>query len=301
MHAARPSEGERFYLRALLANRASSSFEDCRTVAGTVYPTFQQAAIELGLFAHDREGEFAMLEAIQQLRTPYQLRILFVHLLINDGIPTPLALWDLISYELSFDFILRHHNVTNIGENAALAEIKHCLEEYGKRLSDYGLPQPMEYTAEIEHELGRWDSIRPQLLASAESACELLNDEQLGIFNRVVVAALNGEPLCLFVDGKAGRGKTFMVNCVCNFLRGNRKIVIATATSAYAAQLYPGGRTAHSAFRVRSSAEPFDILLMCFGSLTDSCCREQQVAHVRHRHWLRSCRAHSTSCCRNLG
>ncbi|KAJ3553472.1 hypothetical protein NM688_g3598 [Phlebia brevispora] len=36
----------------------------------------------------------------------------------------------------------------------------------------------------------------------------------------------------------------------CDFLRAKAIIVLATATSAFAAQLYPGGRTAHSTFKI---------------------------------------------------
>ncbi|KAJ6611585.1 hypothetical protein B0H10DRAFT_1809232, partial [Mycena sp. CBHHK59/15] len=51
-----------------------------------------------------------------------------------------------------------------------------------------------------------------------------------------------------FVDGKAGRRKTTLVNVLCDMLRSMGRIVILTATAAFAAQLYPGGGTTHSAF-----------------------------------------------------
>jgi hypothetical protein len=65
----RPSKGELFYLRALLQHKPSSSFADVRTVNNVEYPTFQDPAIELRLFADSNEGMYAMLEAIQTLRT----------------------------------------------------------------------------------------------------------------------------------------------------------------------------------------------------------------------------------------
>ena len=40
--------------------------------------------MQLGLFATEKEGEYALLKAIQNLKTPCQLRLLFVHLLINN-------------------------------------------------------------------------------------------------------------------------------------------------------------------------------------------------------------------------
>ncbi|KAI0779786.1 PIF1-like helicase-domain-containing protein, partial [Fomes fomentarius] len=78
-----------------------------------------------------------------------------------------------------------------------------------------------------------------------------LNAEQYGIYTEIMDAVTNRKPLCAFVDGKAGRGKTFLVNTICNKLRSEGHIVLPTATSAFAAQLYPGGKTTHSVFKVR--------------------------------------------------
>ena len=65
----------------------------------------------------------------------------------------------------------------------------------------------------------------------------------------------------MFVDGKAGRGKTFLVNTLCAWVRAEGRIALPTATSAFAAQLYPGGRTTHSTFGVCVSpmTNSFDI------------------------------------------
>jgi hypothetical protein len=62
-------------------------------VDGIELPTFQEAATALGLFANEKEAEYALMEAIQTLKTPWKLHLLFVHLLVNDYIPTPLAHW----------------------------------------------------------------------------------------------------------------------------------------------------------------------------------------------------------------
>ncbi|KAH9920035.1 DNA helicase Pif1 like protein, partial [Amylocystis lapponica] len=76
------------------------------------------------------------------------------------------------------------------------------------------------------------------------------NAEQRDIFNIVVNAAHDGCPLSAFVDGQAGCGKTFLVNTICDYLCSAGHVVLPMVTSAYAAQLYPGGRTTHSAFKV---------------------------------------------------
>ena len=53
-----------------------------------------------------------------------------------------------------------------------------------------------------------------------------------------------------FVDGQAGSGKTFLYQTICAKLRSDRKIVLCVASSGIAALLLPGGRTAHSMFKI---------------------------------------------------
>ena len=73
IHDVPPSHGENFYLRTLLQHRPALSFEDARTIDGTLYGTYQEAATELGLFATEKEAKYALLEGIQTLKTPHQL------------------------------------------------------------------------------------------------------------------------------------------------------------------------------------------------------------------------------------
>jgi Cdc6-like AAA superfamily ATPase len=87
----------------------------------------------------------------------------------------------------------------------------------------------------------------------AENTVKIFKPQQLTIYDQILSAVLENRPLYAFVDGKAGRGKTTLVNTLCNKLRSLGRIVIPTATAAFAAQLYPGGRTTHSAFKVRSA------------------------------------------------
>ena len=61
----------------------------------------------------------------------------------------------------------------------------------------------------------------------------------------------SNQQILIFIDGRAGRGKTFLINALCYYLHSRSLIVLATATSAFAAQLHPGGRTTHSTYKVR--------------------------------------------------
>jgi hypothetical protein len=51
------------------------------------------------------------------------------------------------------------------------------LEEYGKTLSDYGLPEPMSYGREVEHELAKWALDHDGLFLHADAAANTFNFE----------------------------------------------------------------------------------------------------------------------------
>jgi hypothetical protein len=249
LHSARPSDGERFYLRRLLQVRSAYSYDDLKTVDGVLHPTFQEAAKAFGLFNDEAEAEYAMHEAVSQLSTPRQLRFLFADLLLNDVASTPLALWQRFADSISLDFTICLHSPV-LGQNAALREMASFMREHGKTLEQFGLPAVEQFGREVEHEHATWDPHTDHLLHRATDAFHTFNAEQRSIFLDVADAFQSSRPLLIFIDGKAGRGKTFLVNAICDYIRSQRRIVLPTATSAFAALLYPGGRTTHSAFKV---------------------------------------------------
>jgi len=246
----RPSQGDLFYLRTILQNRSSLSFEDARTVDGFIKDTYQDAARAMGLFADRNEAQMAMEEAIQNLKTPRQLRLLFVHLLVNDCVPSPISLWDIFHYSMSVDFRLQSGNNADIAYTRTLENINMLLEEFRHSPADYGLPVSPSHTSEVLHEVLHWGLQRQELEQQASSARNSMTSEQASIFDCIVNAVSSNASLLAFVDGKAGRGKTYLVNAICNKVRSLGRIVLPTATAAFAAHLYPGGRTTHSTFKV---------------------------------------------------
>lgn len=52
------------------------------------------------------------------------------------------------------------------------------------------------------------------------------------------------------MSGYGGTGKTFLWGAIVAWLRACRKIVLTVASSGVASLLLPGGRTAHSRFKV---------------------------------------------------
>ena len=53
-----------------------------------------------------------------------------------------------------------------------------------------------------------------------------------------------------FVDGPGGTGKTFLYKALLARVRSEGLIAIATTTSGIVASILPGGRTAHSRFKI---------------------------------------------------
>ena len=246
------TRGELFYLRTLLLSRPGINWIDLRTIDGIVYSSFQAAATTLGLFSDQNEAQFCMQEAVGTLRTPHQLRILFIHLLTNSCTDTPLQLWNEFRDKISEDFILAAIGDVERGYNETLKTLGLFLQGHGKCLGEYGLPQPVADNNEVECKLRRWLLQAAALQEQVHIGLLLFNSEQRAIFQQVQYAILTNEPLLMFVNGKAGRGKTFLVNTLCAWVRSTGRIALPTATSAFAAQLFPGGKTTHSTFGVSS-------------------------------------------------
>ena len=76
----------------------------------------------------------------------------------------------------------------------------------------------------------------------------------------------SNQQVLLFIDGHAGQGETFLINAICYYLCSQSLIVLTTTTSAFAAQLYPEGRTTHSTYKVyfHHSAIFFIHKIICF-------------------------------------
>ena len=245
------SHGELFYLQSLLLSQPTTSWEDVQTVGNTVYPSFQATCIlALGLFTDKDEAQVCMQEAINTLCTPYQLHILFIHLLTNMCIATPLKLWNGFQFKVTEDFVPTTPRDIEYSCNEALKQLKSLLQSCSKHLNNYGLLQPLTHDNEIQWQLHHWLPQAQILQRQVDAAMSVFNPEQQDIFLRVQHAILANEPLLMFIDGKASHSKTFLMNTLCDWVWSTRRIALPTATLAFAAQLYPGGQTVHSTFGV---------------------------------------------------
>jgi hypothetical protein len=146
-----PRLGELFYLRDLLLHRSAYSYTDLRTVEGTEYPTFQQAAQALGLFDNENEADFVMREGVESHCRPSQLRFLFAHLLVDVTTPA-IELWNRYKQALCQDY-LWHRASPSFAQKQALRQIESFLAARGSALVDFGLTTGENRPREVEMEI----------------------------------------------------------------------------------------------------------------------------------------------------
>ncbi|XP_052157139.1 uncharacterized protein LOC127774827 isoform X7 [Oryza glaberrima] len=102
--------------------RGAKSYSNLRTFEGQVYPTFQAACQALGLLGDDREWSFALADAAHWA-LPYQLRELFVTLLLFCNVTDPSALFEEHMSSIGQDVAYRLNHATlewllQVGEGA---------------------------------------------------------------------------------------------------------------------------------------------------------------------------------------
>lgn len=245
-----PSLGEVFYVRALLACRAVRSFEDLRTIEGTAYDSFQEAATVFGIFRDINEGTYALEEAVLSLQTPAQLRFLFSRIILEGYVAIPL--WDRFHLDMSRDYIVNLRSEV-AGVNQCLTDLSRLLADASKHLTDFGLPEPYDIQrwSAVQAEQAIFEGRRGELQLDAERKAGMMNAGQAYACDAILDHILPGfarQPI--FLDGKPGRGKTFVVDAISDLLRSQSKIVLTCASSALAASNYERGRTAHSLFGI---------------------------------------------------
>ena len=86
-----------------------------------------------------------------------------------------------MQHHLALNFTLQNNDTLKIGGDLALWEISDLLEEYGKCLLHYGLPEPHMQSWEVEHEMNCWSRDQEMLKSHTDEAGQKMNEEQRGI------------------------------------------------------------------------------------------------------------------------
>ncbi|GBN29840.1 ATP-dependent DNA helicase PIF1 [Araneus ventricosus] len=238
-------DSERFYLRMLLLRKTGViSFNDLKTIDGTLCETFQESCKVLGLLDGDQHWHDTLLIAAR-MQLPSYLRILFAIICGFGEVENIPDLWTQHKQSLSEDFVHRYSEET--GPFYALAELNELLKSYDLNLRKVNL-----LSVDLQCDLFRlsYDAMEEQSKANAN--IEKLNSEQRYAVYKVLHAIYEYQtdtPKCFFLDGPAGTGKTFVYSLL-HAVRGKGDQGIAVASTGIAATLLSGGRTAHSIFKI---------------------------------------------------
>ncbi|XP_027122006.1 uncharacterized protein [Coffea arabica] len=194
------------------------------------------------------------LEEAAGFQMPSSLRFLFATLLLCCSPANPRFLWEKFEAEMSRDFLRSHPSHEYCSDEIrrkVLLDINKTLEQMGRHITDYHLHSDCfslkcqdRVTKEVDNE--RNIEVTPEdLLISSK-----LNAEQRYAYDLILQSVFSSEGKAYFVDGPGGTGKTFLYRSLLATLRSQGYIAIAVATSGVAASILPGGRTAHSRFKI---------------------------------------------------
>ncbi|XP_062191291.1 uncharacterized protein LOC133895118 [Phragmites australis] len=253
--SAHPAEGERYYLRVLLNHvSGATSYDDLRMVDGVILPTFREAAERRGLIEADNTLDECLTEA-ELFQMPPSLRRLFATILVFCEPSDVRGLWQKHLEAMSEDY--RRNNICIVAvEQMVLIDIRNMLQSMGKDIRSFPLPEIDEThdtASGVPREIFEESTI--ELNVEDATLSDSLNTEQRAAYDEILSAVDSDEGSVFFVDGPGGTGKTFLYKALLATIRGQNKIAVATATSGVAASILPGGRTAHSRFKIPLSID----------------------------------------------
>ncbi|CAA7060903.1 unnamed protein product [Microthlaspi erraticum] len=258
-----PAAGELYYLRILVnILRGPTSFKDIYSVGGVTYEKFQQACYARGLLDDDKEWHDALDEP-SQWASGSQMRKLFVTILLYCQVADPLSLWKHVWKHLAEDILYKkekEQTFTALNLNEAqlqqytLMEVEKLLKQNDKSLADFaGMPLPDKtILRDINNTVLRQELNfdKDKEKKEHDRMFDLLNVDQENVYVAVLESVEKKLGKLFFVYGPGGTGKTFMYKTIIAKLRSIGKVVIPVASAGIAALLLPGGRTAHSRFKI---------------------------------------------------
>jgi len=231
MYTVHPSQGDLYYLRLLLLHvRGPTSFAQLRTVDGHLCETFKDACSRLNLLEDDAEWRECLRDAVQ-CRLPFQLRQLFVCILLFCEPADPLSLFEQFVTDMAEDFV--YAQMTNV-QNKVLLAMERMLTAHSRSLSEFKLPVAVNESSATDDVLcddDQRDVDAGDYLAVSEP---LLNDDQRQLYDALCHAVHNNTGGIYFMDAPGGTGKTFLLNCLLANVRQRNDVALAVASSGIA-------------------------------------------------------------------
>jgi ATP-dependent DNA helicase PIF1 len=222
---------------------------DLKTVDDVTLPTFCEAAERRGLLESDNTLDECLTErALFQM--PSVLLRLFATILVYCEPSDVVVLWQKHKDSMSEDYQHRSQNKTQV-EQMVLIDIRNMLQSMVKDINTFPLPPIIDaYDDAIGNarEVYEEESIKPT--EGDVALKDSLNKEQRAAYNKIMSVVDTDQGGLFFVDGPGGTRKTYLYRVLLVTLRNQGKIAVATSTYGVAASIMPGGRTAHSHFKI---------------------------------------------------
>lgn len=242
--------------------RGPTSYDDLYTVGDIKYDSFQEACYARGLLGSDKDWHDSMSDA-SQFSSPRSLRYLFVLILVFCQVSDPQKLWEHSWQDMAEDVLMHQRRVLRFPglqltpcelQHYTLIEIESMLQGFEKSLTQFtGMPLPNKAIMDDMKKKAMEKHNHFDITEEARTHQKLfdkLNQQQQAVYDAVIKSVYENEGKLFFLYGAGGTGKTFLYRTIIAALRSRRKKVIPVASSAIAALLLPGGRTAHSRFGI---------------------------------------------------
>lgn len=179
----------------------------------------------LGLIGNISEYQICLDEAIEVHRPPGDLRFLIV-IFSRQGAPFR-------------DLLEQYHDylTSDLGDKSLFSEM-------AKIINHMNLPVPPFLTTDY------LDMSQP---INENFSGEVLNDLQKYVLNTIhdLLSSETKPYNLMFLQGRAGTGKTYTANVIINTLRGNGFKVLVTGTTGIAVSQYKQGMTCHSLLKLQ--------------------------------------------------
>lgn len=255
-----PTAGERFYLRTLLmVVKGPKSFEDLKSVNGSICETFHEACLRRGLLEDDREWNICLQDAAE-IQTGSQLRHLFTTLLLFCTPSEPHVLWQTFRAKICDDL---RHKLRQLGRTVltetdiydfGLHLIDNILQDSGHSLSDFpSMPRSqLNWTSTLNNRLiSQQMNFDPEAENTiAHRLLSTLNNDQQQAYQQIWKSIMQAEGKLFFINGFGGCGKTYLYQAICHAVRAENVVILCVASTGLACLLLPNGQTAHSMFKI---------------------------------------------------
>ncbi|XP_047262928.1 uncharacterized protein LOC107859447 [Capsicum annuum] len=213
-----------------------------------------ESAEKRGLLASDNN----LIECLSEATTyqmPSILRRLFATLLVYCNPANPKDLWQKFKGPMSEEFTITTNIQTTDIRYIVLNHINTILHSMGRNINEFKLISknftPFTFSYRITQE-SRDIYLEKNIVVTEEDLLlyRKLNKEQHVAYNVILNKIFSNETGVFYIDGPGGTGKTFLYCALLATVRSKGLIALATTTSGVATSVLPGGRTAHSRFKL---------------------------------------------------